>query len=240
MPTVKLRNGKVLLKGGKVACSCCATPECCMYPASGLGSLYSEADLPSEVSVTVYVGITAHDLSQVIFEKGGVGETYYEATFSDVVYRIVPWPSDYYGAVWCLDCYVTWDPDGDGWKTVFCFPCLITGDGNLTPGNDAVEDQFSACYYFEWVDEQGARSVSVTRSSLCEWTGLDNLGFPARLYQMSTTTSLSWGIEFAGVFSIDPLVYAVLNAEKMGDQSSPTSGDGEYAGSMTIYVTECL
>jgi hypothetical protein len=32
MPTVKLQNGKVVTKSGKVACSCCE-PDCCMYPA---------------------------------------------------------------------------------------------------------------------------------------------------------------------------------------------------------------
>lgn len=50
--------------------------------------------------------------------------------------------------------------------------CLITGDGNLTPGDDAVEDQFAATYVVKWNDD-GEQSVPVTRVSLCLWQGED-------------------------------------------------------------------
>jgi hypothetical protein len=43
---VKRNGGKVILKGGKVSCSCCEAEECCMYPADKFGVTYTEDDLP--------------------------------------------------------------------------------------------------------------------------------------------------------------------------------------------------
>ena len=48
--TIKTQGGKVITKGGKVSCSCCEEPECCMYPAAGLGVDYTEDDLPDAVT----------------------------------------------------------------------------------------------------------------------------------------------------------------------------------------------
>jgi hypothetical protein len=45
-------------------------------------------------------------------------------------------------------------------------PCLIRGDGNLTLGNDAVEDQFEPTYNASYENLQ----ATVTRVSLCVWT----------------------------------------------------------------------
>jgi len=47
-------------------------------------------------------------------------------------------------------------------------PCLIDGDGNLTPGNDKVEDQFAGTY----TGENGlGQSYVYTRVGECEWSG---------------------------------------------------------------------
>lgn len=53
MPTVKTSGGKVLLKGGKVSCSCCSPSVCCLYPAPkpNSGPLYPSSDLPSSIKV---------------------------------------------------------------------------------------------------------------------------------------------------------------------------------------------
>lgn len=52
MATIKLQpSGKVVLKGGKVACGCCDVG-CCMYPAQALfDGLYTVDDLPDDVTV---------------------------------------------------------------------------------------------------------------------------------------------------------------------------------------------
>lgn len=52
MATIKIQGGKVITKDGKVSCSCCEKPECCMYPAQALADgLYTAADLPDAVTV---------------------------------------------------------------------------------------------------------------------------------------------------------------------------------------------
>lgn len=44
--------------------------------------------------------------------------------------------------------------------------CLITGDGNLTPGDNSVEDQFEDTYTVTTSE----RTYIVTRKSLCVWS----------------------------------------------------------------------
>jgi hypothetical protein len=49
MATIKLQNGKVITKDGKVSCECCGV-ECCLYPAQRLqDGLYPAADLPDTI-----------------------------------------------------------------------------------------------------------------------------------------------------------------------------------------------
>jgi hypothetical protein len=51
--TVKRNGEKVILKGGKVSCSCCDEEECCMYPAQALADgFYSASDLPDAVTIS--------------------------------------------------------------------------------------------------------------------------------------------------------------------------------------------
>lgn len=64
-----------------------------------------------------------------------------------------------------------------GWA-FYCYPsgpyfeqdCLIAGDGNYTPGDDTVEDQFEPTYALQTYDGYGTREdVTLARVSLCEW-----------------------------------------------------------------------
>ena len=54
--------------------------------------------------------------------------------------------------------------------------CLITGDGNLEPGNDTVEDQFAGEYEFSYweygtdlLTYVSQEQIIVSRVSLCRW-----------------------------------------------------------------------
>jgi hypothetical protein len=49
-------------------------------------------------------------------------------------------------------------------------PCLFDGNGNKTPGDDAVEDQFEATYTIGWTFIGAQYSVEVERNSLCGWS----------------------------------------------------------------------
>jgi len=83
--------------------------------------------------------------------------------------------------------------------------CLIDGDGNLTPGNNADEDQFAATYSIA-----GTLTGTVTRSSLCDWlaTGI-TLKF--------NFASQRWNVNG--------------NEKSSGNQSSPV---GSYNGGFAV------
>ena len=54
MATIKLQpSGAVVIKDGKVACTCCAQPGCCLYPSPSSGTTlpYPIADLPDSVLI---------------------------------------------------------------------------------------------------------------------------------------------------------------------------------------------
>ena len=155
MATVKLSGGKVVTKEGKVSCTCCG---CCMYPANGLGALgvpyYSAADLPEAVTLKW----PGHAVGST---TGKAGSTYTLGT--------VTLSPNAEGTAWVL----TDSTDG---TTRTVGNCLIRGDGNLTPGNNLVEDQFSAEYTMtvqhpEPIDE----SVLLQRVELCLWEGVSSL-----------------------------------------------------------------
>jgi hypothetical protein len=199
MPTVKIQNGKVILKDGKVSCSCCEG--CCMYPAEGLGVTYEAADLPD--TLWVNVGGTVDE------EFTRDGSRYKNAENTLEIVNV--------GDSWRLQLISTSEDLDAGFEG-----CLITGDGNYTPGDDTVEDQFADCYEVTWNDD-GARSANVTRQDLCNWTGTDNESGSVRLRYNSTTTK--WE------------VIASLGTEaKDSNQSAPDAGAGTY-GDYT--VTEC-
>jgi hypothetical protein len=171
MPTVKtkLTNGerriitKVVNGERRVSCSCCAG--CCMYPADELGSNYGADDLPDAVTVN-WAGRFTGSMS-----KSGSGYASGGATLQVV------------NGIWRLS-------DSNGTRNVG--QCLIRGDGNLTQGDDLVEDQFSDTYTVELDYENIGNAeafvqenVVVTRVSLCRWEGLDSCGNLVELWYNS-------------------------------------------------------
>jgi hypothetical protein len=144
MPTVKLQNGKVLLKDGKVSCTCCAVePDCCMYPADELGFIFEATELPA----TLYGKWAGR--ADGTFTKSG-------STFTNgtVTIRV-----NSGGTAWEF-----YDSEDDATSTIG--NCLIRGDGGLTPENDIVEDQFADCYKANF---PGYGTLTLYRVSLCIW-----------------------------------------------------------------------
>jgi hypothetical protein len=154
MATVKtkLTDGelRIITKDGKVSCSCCEEDECCMYPADLLGSTYGASDLPDDVTVNWTNRFTGG------MSKSGSGYAGGGATLQIV------------NGIWRLS-------DSDGTRNVG--RCLIRGDGNLTQGDDLVEDQFEDAYTVT----VGSTTGTVTRESLCVWRGLTTDGCPIAL-----------------------------------------------------------
>jgi hypothetical protein len=166
MATVKTSGGKVILKDGKVSCECCSTV-CCMYPASGLDADpgYTVDDLPETLIVNLVAAGFDGEPTNAEFNKSVSSPYYYSYTNDSDTWRI---KND--GTVWSVGLLVD--------DAFYDFPvgeCLITGDGNYTPEDDAVEDQFdpdySVDFYIAWDSyDISATGKTVTRSSLCCWT----------------------------------------------------------------------
>jgi len=146
MATIKLQpSGAVVIKDGKVACTCCEQPQsCCMYPAQALADgLYTAADLPDAITL-LGVGSLA---------KSGTG---YGDTTNGVILESGVW-AKYIGGVRSTKA------------------CLIDDDGNLTPGDDSVEDQFAPTYKVTFFG--GTLEIFIDRISLCVWRGSIPLPF---------------------------------------------------------------
>jgi hypothetical protein len=164
MPAIKLKNGSVILKDGKVSCTCCES-DCCMYPADGLGDTFEAADLPA----TLYG--KWGDRADGTFTKSG--STFTRGT---VTIRV-----NSGGTAWEF-----YDSEDDATSTIG--NCLIRGDGGLTPENDAVEDQFADCYIINYGSIQFVNTGNLDRigqcswtTGICEWLGSSITGWSATL-----------------------------------------------------------
>ena len=181
MPTVKLHSsGKVILKDGKVSCTCCEPePDCCMYPADGLGDSYTEDDLPDAVELT-------YDFAEgTIMTRDGA--QYTEDEFG--IYRINRVAD---GTDDCGESGPKWRlqiKDGEGnWFTDNCTDCLIV------PG--FVEDQFADTYQMTFFGE----TRTLNRVGLCEWVfvggDFDECTYAEmRAYYDPTTTKWTYFVE---------------------------------------------
>jgi hypothetical protein len=137
--------------GVSVEEGCNCDPTCCMYPANRLGDTFGAGDLPS----TLYGKWGSR--ADGTFTKSG-------STFTNGTVTI---RRNTGGTAWEF-----YDSTDDATLTIG--NCLIRGDGNLTPGDDTVEDQFADEYNIEFwsgdiIGTQFGDEYTVTRISLCLW-----------------------------------------------------------------------
>jgi hypothetical protein len=181
MPTVKLQNGNVILKDGKVSCTCCDGPEpgeCCLYPADGLGDTYEAADLPDAITtidpvLLAFISISRTGTTYETLDRKG-GPITLEHTVDG----------------WKLT-YFTYPDQGDDPPEIYTNTedCLI---GDYDDGSHFVEDQFADCYEVEF-DGVG---VIVTRISLCRWEGFSGSGIASVFFlqnEQKWATSIETG-----------------------------------------------
>jgi hypothetical protein len=166
MATIKRAGNRIITKvvngQRRVSCSCCeGEPFCCMYPADELGNLYGADDLPDAVTVNWTNRFTGS------MSKSGSGYEGEGATLQIV------------NGIWQLS-------DSDGTRNVG--RCLIRGDGNLTQGDDLVEDQFADELNYT-LSGYTTYSGVFTRTSLCQWEDLETIN-----------DWFGFGSEFAGNF----------------------------------------
>ena len=192
MATIKLQpSGKVVLKDGKVSCSCCA-PEvpCCMYIAQD----YIYGDLPDQVVA-----------GGVVLSKQDAGG-----------YEFPIWYTDGQNDIQFSNYWLLSGPLTD-YRT-FESSCLI-GTYIFIPFDEfdpprppiLVEDQFANSYQ---ITAQG-ESVIVTRTNdICIWTGENQYGPAGIAY--SGDSPYIW---FAYISLPEP--FFGRDGEKQGFQSSP-------------------
>lgn len=188
--TSSLSGKKVILKDGKVSCSCCNPPQCCMYSADLLNVFYVADDLPVALRLRNPLELPPDN---IIFLSRTEGTTNYGDTVNGVIWEDGLW-ARYVGGV----------------RTVSS--CLIDGDGGLTFNDDKVEDQFAACYKYEgflmgpgyptscpeypdpW-DGGGAYTLTFIRQSMCLWVAEFTLPeFP----EINLNCELRWGYSSLG------------------------------------------
>lgn len=173
MATVKLQNGKVVLKNGKVSCSCCEGPqECCMYPAQGLADgLYSASDLPDQI--VFYWRKPGGPLIGTVIDKSG---SQYETNVgtTNLRLRIESNPINPSVFFWQRQVSGPLFPSADSASS----PCLIIYDVNSALRNFAIEDLFADSYVAN-VGDDG--SAIVFRTGIGIWEGLLGCGKPVQL-----------------------------------------------------------
>jgi hypothetical protein len=150
-----------------------------MYRADGLGVDFTEDDLPESVRVTIPAWVEVRPLNQFrgtgILNKDVDGSQLYVSgdVFEYREHSGESWVpvsaviSNYIGELYELTV------GGDSFGTSQS-ECLFwkdgtgSGDGNLTPEDDLVEDQFAAEYTLKLSAAPG-HEAPLTRVSLCEW-----------------------------------------------------------------------
>jgi len=211
-------------------CCCGGGETCCLYPSSGIAAGdYFLADLPAAISYvdsgTPYswgkLGaiqteeVFAYNVGTGLWES--IGDVSFCYDYSGGYF--IGYKAD--GSSWIM---VVYNAGDDRYEILFSIgPCLITGDGNLTPGDDTVEDQFEPDY----TGTYGVFDpITLTRTSLCEWTG-SGVGTEDQPY----TVRLYYGSDCKWHVAVE--VGATYDWIKDDPQSSP---EGDFEGNFTVAV----
>jgi hypothetical protein len=210
---------KVVNGQRRVSCSCCESePSCCMYPADELGNLYVEDDLPDAVTVN-WAGRFTGSMS-----KSGSG---YES--GTVSLQVIDHK-------WTLK-----DTSTDPESVRVVGRCLIQGDGNLTQGDDLVEDRFEDTYT---MSPPSLNGTPLVRRELCLWDDGDEFEVPTAyvrygLGQVEEGDPFTLGWWLGHDIALDATDFYNFNFEtkKTGNQNSPVGSYIFGTGSNTFTVT---
>jgi hypothetical protein len=178
--SVKTNGGIVILKNGKVSCSCCGgVGDCCMYPAEFLGSLFGFEDLPDKLRLGLGGFYQKLEEPTILTSLNNLlGEGYFFTL--------------YYGGEGFAEGVGIGSNSTDFWSTTIDFSpeeysrCLILDDkfdsGPPIVGSQEalIYDDFEDIYYFT-DEDSGAFDIPLNRISLCvwesdEWLSYENFG----------------------------------------------------------------
>ena len=218
MATIKLQpSGAVVIKEGKVSCACCAGPsECCMYPSEALvDGLYTVDDLPDEI---IFTNVSIN-LVGVLLTKTGGNISFYEGYHNgDLLSVRIKNFIDLSGEernVWILFAF------GEEFGLSSRPECLFVTDDEFNGSYDTFADTYT-------VSGEPLGSVTLTRVSLCLWTGLDSCGNTVFLELFADPDDgRIWYLEFPHYIS--PCVLSetlIRSVENIGYGNTPVGGYG--------------
>jgi len=214
MATIKLQDGKVILKDKKASCSCCS--QCCLYPADAVwDGKYAIEDLPDFFNVGgdppfIYTRLPAFE-----FSEGGKFKWAYKAPGFDFRFGVIAPEEDGSQAG---DRYYFEDVD----RTISCIS--LTWYFGTVNETTSIRDVFANTYLVS-----GPISGVVTRLTACTWVG-DGLvlrhdsGFPSRQGDAP-------GGDIVSFDSIGTFKWSVNGNLKEGFQNEPI---GTYAGGFSV------
>jgi hypothetical protein len=156
-------NKRIILKNGKVSCTCCEGG-CCMYPARAfVENLYTVDDLPDEILVNNGM----FGLADKVFTKTGGNVIFYEATHGALFFsvQILTFftPGGEERIIWSLT-------EGVNETGLSSLPdCLIVADNEADPSKDTFADTYTIQFYGSPPDGPFIGTTTATRVSLCRW-----------------------------------------------------------------------
>jgi hypothetical protein len=221
-----MSGGRVLMKNGKVSCSCCSPLTCCLYPwpdADGEagGPFYPSSDLPDTI-----IAVMGPDFSgeEVVCAKSGyvyTGTAY--GGLAPYTFEIKPGPfqGELYLSGWEV-----------GLVSNYCLIVELTGDPS---GVVSIRDLFSSAYSVEgtWdingVGDIEPIGVEVQREdppNICSWSQPKDGNLFTLRYNSNT---------FKWEFSVDRYPDEIL--EKEDPQNSPV---GNYGSSAHLFDVAIL
>ena len=218
---VKRNGGKVILKGGKVSCSCCEAEECCMYAADGFEDTYEFEDLPDtlttpnpdEPGTITYTKVSSFD-----------GATAYTRTD----------PAPPAGAIRVaigefegLPAWLVQEYFEDEWFTLLVGLCLVSPI--------FLDDQFADCYLLR---SEFGETIQVLRVSLCLWLSANRSYW---LANPETEAPSEWGsLEFDPANQRWRANFVPYNeGPKQGNQNIPTGDYGASPPLVELQVELC-
>lgn len=175
MPTIKTQvtGGvrriitKLLSSQRRISCSCCET-SCCMYPAQYFGSGYIDDDLPEELESVDGSGVVEFIFTKIDPSSSYWGG-YYQGNYNDRVWEILLEDNE-----WVVAVAETPNPE-DGFIGTGSGPCLISDQFAQIGGIfDLFEDTYTVNTYDESISGPPESTFTITRQSLCVWTGFDS------------------------------------------------------------------
>jgi len=219
-------------------CCCGGGETCCLYPSSGIAAGdFFLADLPAAISYvdsgTPYswgkLGaiqteeVFAYNVGTGLWES--IGDVSFCYDYSGGYF--IGYKAD--GSSWVM---VVYNAGDDRYEILFSIgPCLITGDGNLTPLDDTIEDQFEPTYrvtFDVWVSGVFDTSwdIEAERNSLCAWVGSTGDYGSVNLNHNPESGKFEYSVPDTGIIEVAKDDY----------QSSPDADGGTYAdGAAGVY-----